>query len=97
MKESKKKAQRKRVYDILKEYPQTTKMIQANTGIPRENITRHIAELEKRKKITTVKREPCEITNHIAKYYSSELKYFKPERQSSLFPSESSNAAGILR
>lgn len=97
MKESKKKAERQRVYEILKEFPQTTKMIQVNTGIPRENITRHIAELEKHHKVTVVERKKCEITSHLAKYYSSEQKYFEPVTQSELFSSKSKKAAGILR
>jgi predicted transcriptional regulator len=95
MKESKKKTQRKRVYEILKDFPQTTKMIQLNTGIPRENITRHIAKLEKRKKVTVVKKAPCEITKHSAKYYSSEQKYFEPETQSELFGSSFPKHAGV--
>lgn len=97
MKESKKKAQCKIVYHILKEYPQTTKMIQVNTGIPRENITRHISELERRKKVTVVERKKCSITRHLAKYYSSERKYFKPVQQSELFPPQNKNKAGVLR
>lgn len=94
MKDSKKKVQRRRVYECLEKFPQTTKMIQRNTGIPRENITRHIAELEKRKVVTVVKKARCQITSHKAKYYSSEQQYFEPETQSNLFPTETPNHAG---
>ncbi len=92
MNESKKRSQRRWVFKILKEFPQTTKMIQVNTGIPRENITRYISTLEKGKRITVVKKAPCEITAHLAKYYSSEQKYFTPETQSELFPTEPTSA-----
>ncbi len=98
MKESKKKAQRQQIYEVLKEFPQTTKMIQINIGIPRENITRHIAELEKRHQITIVERKKCKITSHIAKYYSSEQKYFPKETQAELFSTpKPKHRAGILR
>jgi predicted transcriptional regulator len=95
MKESKIRSQRRIVYDILKDSPQTTKMLQVNTGIPRENITRYIATLEKAKKVTVVKKASCEITKHSAKYYSSEQKYFEPETQSELFGSSFPKHAGV--
>lgn len=88
MTEEKKKNQIKQTFDVLKEYPMTTKMIQVKTGIPRENLTRYIAYLEKRKKVTTVKKAACRITGHRAKYYSTDPEYFPKETQPELFPSE---------
>ena len=81
----KKKNQIRRTYDVLKEYPMTTKMIQVKTGIPRENLTRYISYLEKRNKVVTVKEEPCEITGFRAKYYSTDPRYFHPVTQSEMF------------
>ena len=68
-------------------------MIQVETGIPRENITRYIAYLEKNELVATVKQEPCEITGHVAKYYSTEKKYLQPETQPELFPTETKSRA----
>lgn len=84
----KKKNQIRRTFEVLKERPMTTKMIQVKTGIPRENLTRYIAFLEEKKRVVTVREEPCEITGHTAKYYSTDVKYFHSETQSELFPAE---------
>lgn len=81
----KKKAQIQQTFDVLKKQPMTTKMIQVVTGIPRENLTRYIAYLERRNKVVTVEEKPCEITGHRAKYYSTEQAYFPSETQSELF------------
>ncbi|MEL7832768.1 hypothetical protein [Fodinibius sp. Rm-B-1B1-1] len=86
MNEEKKRSQIQQVFKALKTRPKTTKMIQKQTGIPREHITRYIARLEKRKKVTTVERKPCEITGCTAKYYSTDEAYFPDETQSQLFP-----------
>lgn len=85
MNSQRKKNQIRRTYQSLKEYPKTTKMIQVETGIPRENLTRYIAYLEKHNLVVTVKRKPCEITGHLAKYYSTDKKYFPPIQQPELF------------
>jgi len=82
----KKKNQIRRTFEVLKERPMTTKMIQVKSGIPRENLTRYISYLEKRNKVVTVKEEPCEITGFRAKYYSTDPEYFPSEVQSQLFP-----------
>lgn len=84
----KKKNEIRRTFDVLKIHPMTTKMIQVKTGIPRENITRYIAYLERRNKIVTVEEKPCEITGHKAKYYSTDPEYFHPEVQSEMFKTE---------
>lgn len=41
-----------------------------------------------KKKVITVREEPCEITGHTAKYYSTDVKYFHSETQSELFQTE---------
>jgi len=84
----KKKNQIRRTFEALKECPMTTKMIQVETGIPRENITRYIAYLERRNKIVTVEEKPCEITGFKAKYYSTDPEYFHPDTQSEMFKAE---------
>lgn len=81
----KKKAQIQRTFEELKKEPATTMMLAKKTGILRANLTRYIAALEKRNKVTVVTQAPCEITGHVAKYYSSNSKYFRPKVQSEMF------------
>lgn len=97
MNPTRKKNQIRQTYACLKEYPKTTKMIQVETGIPRENLTRYIAYLEKHNLVATVKRAPCEITGYVAKFYSTEKKYLHPEKQSELFPIKKSHAGAYSR
>lgn len=80
--------QLKRTYKAFKEAPKTMKMVEVETGIDRPNICRYVAYLEKRKKITTVKKAKCLITKHSAKYYSTDSDLFPKETQPELFPSE---------
>lgn len=80
--------QLKRTFRAFKEAPKTMKMVSVETGIDRPNICRYVAYLEKRKKITVVKKAKCLITKHSAKYYSTDPAYFKPESQGALFPVE---------
>ncbi|MFH5885508.1 hypothetical protein ACG2F4_14450 [Halalkalibaculum sp. DA3122] len=94
MKDSTKKAQMRRFYECLKERPMTTKMASVKSGIQRCNLTRYVADFEKRGIITVVEEKKCEITKHKAKYYSTDPKYFKPKVQSSLFPNKSNS--GVL-
>ncbi|WP_138430916.1 hypothetical protein [Fodinibius saliphilus] len=89
MDKEKKESQIEKIKRVLEVRPRTTKMIQKATGIPRENITRHIAKLEKRNQVVTVDRRPCQITGYVAKYYSTDPELFPPEKQSELFPGES--------
>lgn len=88
MTKEKKMNQIRRTFEVLKERPMTTKMIQVKTGIPRENLTRYISYLEKRNKVVTVKEKPCEITGHKAKHYSTDPMYFHRETQPDMFPAE---------
>ena len=80
-----KETQFRKTIAAFKEYPKTTKMVAVETGIQRCNITRYVATLEKRNQIAVVKQEPCKITKHKAKYYSTDPDYFKPDIQSDLF------------
>lgn len=93
MKDSTKTAQMKRFFECLKERPMTTKMASVKTGIQRCNLTRYVAEFEKRGIITTVERKKCEITKHPANYYSTEQKYFPPKTQPELFPQKTKSRA----
>jgi hypothetical protein len=77
-----------RAFHAFHDSPKTTKMVSVETGIPRENLTRYVAELERQKRITTVKKAPCKITKREAKYYSTDKKLFPPETQPDLFPKE---------
>lgn len=97
MKDLTKRAQMKRTFHAFKIQPKTMKMVSVETGIDRSNICRYVAKLEKKDKITVVKTASCEITKHKAKYYSTDPRYFPEETQSELFPTDSSNHAGILR
>lgn len=94
MNPNRKKNQIRRTYESLKEQPKTTKMIQVDTGIPRENITRYIAYLEDHNLVATLYKKPCKITGHAAKYYSTEKKYLSPKTQSELFPTGNPKHAG---
>jgi len=93
MKDSTKKAQMKRFFECLKERPMTTKMASLKTGIQRCNLTRYVAEFEKRNLITVVDKKPCEITKHKAKYYSTDESYFPPETQPELFEKKTKSRA----
>lgn len=93
MQDSTKKAQMKRFFQCLKERPKTTKMASVELGIQRANLTRYVAEFEKRNLITTVDKKPCEITKHKAKYYSTDEQYFSSETQPELFPKKTKSRA----
>jgi hypothetical protein len=93
MKNSTKKAQMRRFYECLKERPMTTKMASIKTGIQRCNLTRYVADFEKRNLITVVDEKPCEITKHKAKYYSTDEAYFPSEKQPELFTQETKSRA----
>lgn len=80
--------QLKRTCKAFKEAPKTMKMVEVETGIDRPNICRYVAYLEKRKKITVVKKARCPITKHTAKYYSTDLEFFPQETQPELFEME---------
>lgn len=80
--------QLKTCYKAFRKAPKTMKMVEAETGIDRPNICRYVAFLEKRQKITVVKKDTCTITKHHAKYYSTNPQYFKPITQTELFKSE---------
>lgn len=86
-----KETQFRKTIAAFKEYPKTTKMVAVETGIQRCNITRYVATLEKRNQISVVKQEPCKITKHKAKYYSTDPEYFQMDTQNELFPSGSNN------
>ena len=85
MRDSTKKAQMKRFYQCLKERPKTTKMAAVELGIQRANLTRYVAEFEKRNIITVVDKKKCEITKHQAKYYSTDPARIPEPGQQALF------------
>lgn len=78
--------QLRRTFFAFKEAPKTMKMVAVETGIDRPNICRYVAHLEKRKKITVVRKAKCEITKHSAKYYSTDPDLLPQEREPELFP-----------
>jgi hypothetical protein len=80
--------QLKRTFYAFRKDPKTMKMVEVETGIDRPNICRYVAFLEKRKKITVVKKDTCKITSHTAKYFSTDPTYFPKETQPELFPTE---------
>ena len=80
--------QLKTCFQAFKKAPKTMKMVSVETGIDRPNICRYVAYLEKRKKITVVKKAKCLITKHSAKYYSTDKDLFPAEVQPELFERE---------
>lgn len=70
------RAQMKLVYTAFHKQPKTMLMVSIETGILRANICRYVADWKRQGKIRLVKFGFCNISKHVAGYYTTNPKLY---------------------
>ncbi|MFV0573128.1 MAG: hypothetical protein ACK5M1_11940 [Xanthomarina gelatinilytica] len=77
--------QLKTIFNYLQSHVATNTMVSEATGVPQKNICRFKRDLEQIGLLAEVKKDYCEITNHLAWYLTTNPKHFPQSNQLSLF------------
>lgn len=71
--------QKRKVFNSFFAQPKTMLMVAIETGIERASVCRYVAALRKENRIHLVRNGICSISKYNAGYYTTNVKFLKPE------------------